>query len=110
MDYVKNITPCMPFAMKDLIAVRENCVVSMALSKLENCPVTLLAFGEKEGVSQEQYFGDTLYIVVEGIMHMMLEDGERDVKEGELVVIPSQTLHAIGYAGSFKVLQITLSE
>lgn len=45
----------------------------MALSQNEHCQMTLLAFADGESVSEERYFGDTLYYILEGEMPLLLE-------------------------------------
>ena len=48
--------------------------MSMALSRSEHCQMTLLAFGDGESISEERYFGDTVYYVLEGDMPLRWRD------------------------------------
>ncbi|WP_418736723.1 cupin domain-containing protein, partial [Dysosmobacter sp.] len=81
---------------------------SMALSRSEHCQMTLLAFGDGESISEERYFGDTVYYVLEGDMPLRLEGHEVCLGAGDCLAVPAQTTHAIGGNGPFKLLQITI--
>ena len=95
MDTLRNLPTDAPANLASLIDIREGRVVSMSLSKSDTCQIMLMAFGSGESVSEEIYFGDTLYTVLEGEMPLF---------------IPSGTSHAIGGAGGFKLLQMTLQK
>ena len=109
MKQLRNL-PEQPQAWKSLIDVRPGSVVSMALSRVENVQMTLLAFAAGESVSEESYFGDTMYTVLEGEMPLMMNGETAVVHAGECVAIPAGTLHAIGGAGAFKLLQLTVTD
>ena len=68
MEFLRNLPVDHPEELAKLIEIRPGRVVSMALSRSERCQMTLLAFGDGESVSEERYFGDTLYYVLEGSM------------------------------------------
>ena len=94
--------------LSGMVTFQPNRVVSMALSRSEHCQMTLLAFGDGESVSEERYFGDTLYYVLEGSMPLRMESGERTLTAGQCLAVPAGVSHAVGGGGSFKLLQITL--
>ena len=66
MDILRNLPVQQPAALRELISIQPGRVVSMALSCSEHCQMTLLAFGDGESISEERYFGDTVYYVLEG--------------------------------------------
>ena len=67
MDSLKNV-PTEPALLTELINAKKNQVVSMALSKRDDVTVSVFSFSDNEGISEEEYFGDTLYYVLEGKM------------------------------------------
>ena len=71
--------------------------------------MTLLSFGDGESVSEECYFGDTLYYVLEGGLSLSLDSGAHILRAGDCLAVPAQTPHAVAALGSCKLLQITLS-
>lgn len=108
MSRLRNLPTGEARGLSALIPVRDKQVVSMALTKGEGVQITLLAFGEGENISEEQYFGDTLYYMVQGSGAVCLREGEIPVKEGEVLMVPAGRLHGIRGDGAYKILQITL--
>lgn len=107
---LRNLPTESPASLASLIDIREGRVVSMALSKSDTCQMMLMAFGDGESVSEETYFGDTLYTVLEGEMPLFIGEAKHLLKAGDSLMIPAGTPHAVGGAGSFKLLQITLQK
>ena len=108
MEHLKNLPSDQVAALAQMVTIQPGRVVSMALSRNEHCQMTLLAFGDGESVSEERYFGDTLYYVLEGSMPLRMESGERTLTAGQCLAVPAGVSHAVGGGGSFKLLQITL--
>lgn len=108
MEHLKGIIPNRIEALAGMIDIRPGRVVSMALSKNEHCLMTLLAFADGESVSEEEYFGDTLYYILEGEMPIIIDDKRQIIHTGECIAVPAGVLHAVGGAEPFKLLQITL--
>lgn len=65
--------------------------------------MTLLAFDAGEGVSAEEYSGDTLYTVLDGRCTI----GGTDIRAGESVVFPVGELHSVSCTEQFRIMQIT---
>ena len=107
MDRLKNV-PTEPTLLTELINAKKNQVVSMALSKRDDVTVSVFSFSDNEGVSEEEYFGDTLYYVLEGKMSISINEKTYELKQGECMAVEAKTSHAIGSKTAFKVMQITL--
>lgn len=110
MSQLRNLPTESSEMLSELISVRKNQVVSMALSKGSAVQMTLLAFDEGESVSEEQYFGDTLYYILEGSAVICRENKSIPVKAGEVLMVPAKTVHAVHGGEAFKILQITLEK
>lgn len=92
-----------------LIDGRPGQVSSMALSRDAGADIMLLAFAAGESVSEEEYFGDTLYYLVEGAAEISLPGRAVRMEAGEVLQVPAHTVHAVNNVGcGFKVLQLTL--
>lgn len=93
-----------------LINIRPGQVSSMALTRGESFDMTLLAFAPGESVSEEEYFGDTLYFVVEGAAEVVLPESRVAVHAGEVLKVDAHVLHAVEGADErgFKLLQVNL--
>lgn len=108
MQHIKNLPAGQAEKLSELVAIQPGRVVSMALSKNEHCQMTLLAFADGESVSEECYWGDTVYYVLEGEMPVQMDGQTVLLKAGECMAVPANVLHAVGGAQPFKLLQITL--
>lgn len=96
-------------ALAGLIDEHPAQVSSMSLARDAGADVTLLAFAPGESVSEEIYFGDTLYYLVEGEAAVSLPDGDVPIVAGEVLRVPAQTPHGVENVGvGFKLLQLTL--
>ena len=108
MQHIKNLPAGQVKQLSDLVTIQPERVVSMALSKSEHCQMTLLAFADGESVSEERYFGDTFYYVLEGEMPVQMDGQTILLKSGECMSVPANVLHAVGGTKPFKLLQITI--
>lgn len=72
-----------------LIESRQGQVSSMALASGGAVDFMLMAFSAGESVSEEEYFGDTLYQVVEGMADVVLPDRRVAVAAGEAFMVPA---------------------
>ena len=109
MDFFKHL-PEDPHSLADLIEIRPGRVISMSLSQSETCQMMIMAVSQGEEVTSEEYPGDTLYYILEGIMPLHRDGVIYEMKPGEAAVVPRGVPHAIGGAGDFKILQIILTK
>mgnify|MGYP005958270257 CR=1 FL=1 len=101
--------PVIPYDLASLIEAQPHTVASKSICNHPSVEMTLFAFAEGEGISELTYFGDTMYIVLDGEMTIDEEGQRYTLKKGERLFVPSGTLHAIKENGSFKMLQLTIS-
>lgn len=110
MGTIRNIEPWKGQTLTGLIDWKAHQVVSMAMSKSEAVQMTLLAFAEGENVSEEMYFGDTVYLMAEGQARIRSSEHTVELKAGGIAFVPAGALHEIDGCGSFKILQITIQK
>ena len=96
--------------MAGMIEVRPHQVVSMGLAKSEHVQMTLFAFAKGESVSEEAYFGDTLYYNLEGTIWIDMDGKSIELVPGEVLRVPEGVLHAVRGKDDFKMLQITVAD
>ena len=109
MELLRNLPTHQPEKLAGLIEIQPGRVVSMAMSRSEHCQMTLLAFGDGESVSEECYFGDTLYYVLEGSLSVSAESGVHTLCAGACLAVPARTPHEVSAPEGCKLLQLTLS-
>ncbi|MFA5528205.1 MAG: cupin domain-containing protein [Peptostreptococcales bacterium] len=110
MERLRNLPTEKPMEIASLIEPKKDQIISMALSKSNHVQMSLFTFSDKETVSEEEYFGDTMYLILEGETFITQNGKELLLKTGDTLMVPAHTLHAIGGKGAFKVLQITLNK
>lgn len=110
MSILKNLPQEAPVGLKELIDYKKNQIVSMALSVGEDLQLFLFAFSENETVSEEEYFGDTMYYILEGETYIIKGETTYHLKTGDVFSVSAHILHSIGGKGPFKLLQITVKE
>lgn len=109
MDSLRNVPTRQPQQLDKLISIQPGRVLSMAISRHEHTQMALFAFGDGESVSEECYFGDTLYYVLEGGLSITLAQHSHTLQTGDCLAVPAQASHEIAAQGICKLLQITLS-
>lgn len=110
MSILRNLPQEMPRAFKDLIEYKKNQIVSMALSESDHFQVFLFAFSDNETISEEEYFGDTMYHILDGETYLTQGDTKHHLKEGDVFSVAAHSVHSVGGKGPCKLLQITVSE
>jgi len=106
----KNLKIDEPEKLADLIKIKKNQVLSKSLLKSDQTNITLLSFSGQEDISEEKYFGDTMYYVIEGSTYLTKGPEVIFLDVGDVILVPANTLHGIGGKNSFKVLQITVKD
>jgi len=94
--------------LASLIEAKPHQVVSMSLSKNENVNISLLAFSSGEDLSDEAYPADTLYLVLEGSMEVVMENASISVGKGQVLKVPAEKVHRLSSNEPFKIMQISL--
>lgn len=83
---------------------QQGAVVSRAVLKKATGNVTLFAFDRGEGLSEHTTPYDALVQVLEGRARVTIGGVEHEVSEGEAVVMPADTPHALYAVSRFKML------
>lgn len=100
---LENIPFREPFSLKESVSCRRYQVCSRSLCSVPGVALTLLAFDAGEGVSAEEYSGDTLYTVLDGRCTI----GGITLGAGESAVFPTGELHSLSCTEQFRIMQIT---
>ncbi len=109
---LRNVPTDAAASLAQLIDIRPGQVSSMTLTRNAGFDLVLLAFAPGESVSEEEYFGDTLYYLIEGAACVVLPDGRITLEAGQVLRVPAHVEHAVeGASGEgFKLLQLNAHE
>ena len=109
MKYLKNISneSC---NIKDIISIKKNQVISLALTKTVNSDVRLFSISSGEEIYNEKYEMDTIYLCLEGEILILENEIEKVLLPNDMVAISLESKsHIIAKKDSI-MLQIMVKE
>ena len=101
---LKNIKKSEILSLKDEIAYQEGQVVSKTLAQNPAVSVTLFAFEKGEENSTHESGGDAMVTVLDGTGRITIDGREFILQQGESIVMPAKTPHAVFGEERFKML------
>lgn len=101
---LKNIKKSEILSLKDEIAYQEGQVVSKTLAQNPTVSVTLFAFEKGEEISTHESGGDAMVTVLDGTGRITIDGREFVLQQGESIVMPAKTPHAVFGEERFKML------
>lgn len=101
---LKNIKKSEILSLKDEIAYQEGQVVSKTLAQNPAVSVTLFAFEKGEEISTHESGGDAMVTVLDGTGRITIDGSEFVLQQGESIVMPAKTPHAVFGEERFKML------
>lgn len=104
MPYIKNFPQCQPQKLAEAVQAEEGQIISKTLSQNEAVSVTLFAFGKGEGITTDNSTGDAFVQVLSGKGRFTVDGKEREVYEGEAILMPAQKSHSVTADEDFKML------
>lgn len=111
MKVIRNINPIDPINIKDIINHSSGSIASKAICNTETTDVRFFSYAKGESISKEFQEEDSIIYIIEGELNVLYdEDNEKKevtVKEGELIVLPSNLnygVYAVEDSKSFNIL------
>ena len=101
---LKNIKKSEILSLKDEIAYQEGQVVSKTLAQNPAVSVTLFAFEKGEEISTQESGGYAMVTVLDGTGRITIDGREFILQQGESIVMPAKTPHAVFGEERFKML------
>lgn len=110
MATLRNLPTDQPKQFKDLIDIKENQIISMSLTTSDDIDMVVLSFPKGESISEETYFFDTLYYIIEGKLKYTDADNEFILYQGDVYVVKANKGHALECLEDLKILQISINK
>ncbi|MGV8146549.1 MAG: cupin domain-containing protein [Alkaliphilus sp.] len=108
---IKNIEIGKKLGLLDLTSVINGGIESRTLTQLNRFTMTVFAFDKGEGISDYVMPGESFIYVYEGTVKIIIEEkNEFLVSEGEVVLVPSDTLHSIDALEECKLMILIIKE
>ncbi|VVB70340.1 AraC-like ligand binding domain protein [uncultured archaeon] len=97
-----------PEYLKDLINYQDGSVVSREIVRKSTGTITLFAFDEGQGLSEHTAPFDALVQILDGEAEITISDQTYHLKEGQMVILPVNEVHALKAINKFKMLLIMI--
>ena len=103
---LKNISQSEVLKLKDCVAYAEGQVVSKTLIQNNGLGITIFAFAKGEGISTHESGGDALVVALDGKGKITIDGKDFILQDGESIVMPAKTPHAVYGEENFKMLLV----
>lgn len=101
---MKNIPKSQVLRLTDEIQYQNSQVVSKTLAQNEYVSLTLFAFEKGEEISTHESGGDAMVTVLDGVGRITIDGKEHILEQGQTIVMPAKTPHAVYGQERFKML------
>jgi len=92
----------------NLVAYGKDAVVSSTIIKKEAGTVTLFSFDKGQGLSEHTAPFDALIYIIEGRAKIYIAKKPRQVKKGEMIILPAHKPHAVKAVSKFKMMLVMI--
>ncbi|MCC3863491.1 cupin domain-containing protein [Terrisporobacter petrolearius] len=109
-ELIKNIERGKSIDFDSLVSCKEGQIETVTLAQKKGVGVTLLAFGEGEGVGPHAAKGDALIYIHEGVARVKIGDETMEATKGQFVLMPANIQHQVTAIEDMKMLLILVKE
>lgn len=109
MNIFKNIPTEEAINIADLIQTTKYQVLSKSLADSDAFDMRIFSFGTNEDITDEEYYGDVFYYLINGDAQIIIEDKVIELSDGACAMVKAHKTHAIKALNNIKMLQITLN-
>lgn len=105
---MKNIAQSEVLTLKEQISYQDGQVVSKTLAQNPAVSITLFSFAKGEEIGTHESAGDAFVICLDGVGKITVDGTEYTLHEGESIVMPAGSPHALYGQEAFKMLLIVV--
>ncbi|MEC4746933.1 cupin domain-containing protein [Methylomicrobium sp. Wu6] len=96
--------------MKNMVSYQTGSVVSRTVIDKSGGTVTVFAFDLGQGLSEHTAPFDALVQIIDGVADITLSGEIFTVREGEMIIMPANTPHALKANTQFKMVLIMIGK
>jgi quercetin dioxygenase-like cupin family protein len=96
--------------LKDLVNYSDGTVASRMIISRKAGNITLFSFDENEGLSEHTAPYDAVVTILDGECEVWVAGQTHRMKEGETIIFPAHTAHALSAITKFKMSLIMIRE
>ena len=94
--------------LKNLVDYQDGTIVSKTVIDKKVGTVTIFAFDKSQGLSEHTAPFDALVIILDGSAEITISKNKYILEKGQMIVMPSNTPHALKALNKFKMLLIMI--
>ncbi len=94
--------------LSQLVDYQPGSVVSREIIQKTTGTITVFSFDEGQGLSEHKAPFDALVQILDGEAEIMIGDKNFQVKQGEMIILPVDVVHALKAVKRFKMLLIMI--
>lgn len=94
--------------LRQLVDYQPGSVVSREIIQKTTGTITVFSFDEGQGLSEHKAPFDALVQILDGEAEIMIGDKNFQVKQGEMIILPVDVVHALKAVKRFKMLLIMI--
>lgn len=92
------------YKLKDAVDYADGAIVSKIIAKNDAGNVSLFAFDKGQNLSEHTAPFDALVQLIEGNARVIIAGKEYLMKDGEIIIMPANILHAVEAIEKFKMM------
>ena len=94
--------------LRDLIDYQNGSVVSREIIRKSTGTITLFAFDKGQGLSEHTAPFDALVQILDGEAEIAISGQAYHLKEGQMIILPVNEVHALRAISKFKMLLVMI--
>jgi quercetin dioxygenase-like cupin family protein len=103
-----DISPPRVECLKSLIDYQDGSVVSREIIRKSTGTITLFAFDQGQGLSEHTAPFDALVLILDGQAEITISGQAYNLREGQMIILPVNEVHALKATSKFKMLLIMI--
>lgn len=94
--------------LKELIDYQDDSVVSREIIRKSTGTITLFAFDKSQGLSEHTAPFDAMVQILDGEAEITISGKAYHLKEGQMIILPVNEVHALKAISKFKMLLVMI--
>lgn len=106
--YIKNLEHSSIISLGEQVEYLKGQIVSKTVSQNPYNSITLFAFDKGEEISSHESEGDAMVTALDGTGKITIDGQEFVLQQGQTIVMPAKTPHAVFAQEQFKMLLVVI--
>ena len=96
------------YKIADFVNYQDGSIVSREIIQKSTGTITIFAFDAGQGLSEHKAPFNALVYIIDGIAEVIIDGKSFEVSKGEMIVLPTDVMHALKAVQKFKMALIMI--